>query len=339
MNRIALLALVGFLAAPTTASAQGTVTLYCPVVVDWCQAAGTTFERETGTKVRILQKSAGEVLAQVRAEASNPKGDVWWNGLADGHLIAAEEGLTIPHEPSVLGDLHPWARKINAESKGHATGTYGIALGFGYNPEILARKKLAAPRCWADLIKPEYRGEVQMANPNSSGTGYAVIATLVQLMGEEPAFDYLKKLHANVNSYARSGVGPAKAVARGETGISISFMQDVIVEKNAGFPAEIAAPCEGTALGIDAMSIIKGAPNLAGARRFADWALGPVGQATGAKIGQMHTAANRAVPEPSGSPEIRSARFIDYDFRKYGSSAERKRLLARWEAEINSLPR
>ena len=30
---------------------------------------------------------------------------------------------------------------------------------------------------------------------------------------------------------------------------------------------------------------------------------------------------------------------IDYDFAKYGSSAERKRLLDRWEREINSAPR
>jgi iron(III) transport system substrate-binding protein len=30
---------------------------------------------------------------------------------------------------------------------------------------------------------------------------------------------------------------------------------------------------------------------------------------------------------------------IDYDFAKYGSSAERRRLLERWEKEINSLAR
>ena len=43
------------------------------------------------------------------------------------------------------------------------------------------------------------------------------IATLVQLMGEDKAFDYLKKLHANINAYTRSGTAPVKAVARGET--------------------------------------------------------------------------------------------------------------------------
>ena len=32
-------------------------------------------------------------------------------------------------------------------------------------------------------------------------------------------------------------------------------------------------------------------------------------------------------------------KLIDYDFKKYGSSAERRRLLDRWEKEVNSQPR
>ena len=129
------------------------------------------------------------------------------------------------------------------------------------------------------------------------------------------------------------------------------------VQTGDGYAAYVAGQVVGTEIGVTtdeqaswwggrgigtvphALIASYGGDTVAAARRFADWALGPVGQATGAKIGQMHTAANRAVPEPSGSPGISSARFIDYDFRKYGSSAERKRLLARWEAEINSLPR
>ena len=84
-------------------------------------------------------------------------------------------------------------------------GIYAGALGFGFNTELLAKKNVKPPACWADLLKPEFKGEIQMANPNSSGTAYVAIATLVQLMGEEKAFDYLKKMHANVNAYTRSG--------------------------------------------------------------------------------------------------------------------------------------
>jgi ABC-type Fe3+ transport system substrate-binding protein len=52
---------------------------------------------------------------------------------------------------------------------------------------LLARKNIAPPACWADVLDARFKGEIQMANPNSSGKAYVVIATLVQLMGEDPA--------------------------------------------------------------------------------------------------------------------------------------------------------
>ena len=63
-----------------------------------------------------------------------------------------------------------------------------------------------------------------------------MIATLVQLMGEDKAFDYLKGLHKNVSQYTRSGTGPIKAVARGETAVSISFVHDAPRREDAGLP-------------------------------------------------------------------------------------------------------
>ena len=42
-----------------------------------------------------------------------------------------------------------------------------------------------------------------MADPNSSGTAWTMLATIVQLMGEDKAFDYLKKLNNNIDQYTR----------------------------------------------------------------------------------------------------------------------------------------
>ena len=77
------------LAAPfgvQSAQAQGALTLYCAVQEEWCRAMTTAFEKETGIKVSMTRKSSGEIYAQVKAEASNPRGDVWWGGTGDPHL-------------------------------------------------------------------------------------------------------------------------------------------------------------------------------------------------------------------------------------------------------------
>ena len=40
-----------------------------------------------------VHKATGEALAQLRAEAANPKTDLWWGGTGDPYLQAAEVGL------------------------------------------------------------------------------------------------------------------------------------------------------------------------------------------------------------------------------------------------------
>ncbi len=232
------------------ASAQGQVNIICSVQAEWCNLMSTVYSRTTGAKVNMTAKGSGEALAQLNAEKANPKTDIWFGGTGDPHLQAAEQGLTLDYKSAQLTDLHPWAQKQAVDSKYRTVGVYLGPLGFGYNKELLAKKKVAPPASWADLLKPAFKGDVQMANPASSGTAYTMIATLVQLMGEDKAFDYMKALHKNVSTYTRSGTAPVKAAARGE-------MAD---------PAKI--------------------------------------------------------------------KLINYDYAKYGASAERRRLIAKWEKEI-----
>ena len=217
-------------------------------------------------------------------------------------------------------------------------GIYSGPLGFGYNTELLAKKKLPIPKTWCDLLKPEYKDEIQSANPASSGTAYTMIATLVQLMGEDKAFEYLKGLHKNISTYTRSGTGPIKAVARGETAVSISFVHDGPGEKAQGFPIETITPADGTGAEIGSMSIVRGSRNLDAAKKFYEWALTPSAQALGAATLQFQLPSNKETKVDPRVPDFRKIKLINYDYAKYGQTAERKRLIQRWEKDVNSLP-
>ena len=315
------------------------VNIICSVQAEWCNMISTVYARTTGTKVNVSMKGSGEALAQLIAEKENPKTDVWFGGTGDPHLQAAEQGLTLEYKSPSLPQLHEWAQQQARQSGYKTVGIYSGPLGFGYNTELLARKKLAVPKSWADLTKPEYKGEVQVANPASSGTAHTMIATLVQLMGEEKAFDYLKSLHKNVSQYARTGTGPIKAVARGETAVSISFVHDGPGEKMQGFPVETITPGEGTGAEIGSMSLVKGARNLEAAKKFYDWALTPAAQEMAAAAKQFQLPSNKAAKVDPRVPDFKKIKFINYDYAKYGASVERRRLIARWEKDVNSLPR
>ena len=315
------------------------VNIICSVQAEWCNMVSSVYARSTGTKVNMSLKGSGESLAQIIAEKENPKTDIWFGGTGDPHLQAAEMGLTMEYKSPTLVQLYPWAQQQAQQAKYRTVGIYSGPLGFGYNPELLAKKKLPGPKSWADLLKPEYKGDIQVANPASSGTAYTMVATLVQLMGEDKAFDYLKALHRNVGQYTRSGTGPIKAVARGETAVSISFVHDAPQERMAGFPVETVTPSEGTGAEIGSMSIIKGARNLEAAKKFYEWALTPAAQEMAAAAKQFQLPSNKNAKVDPNVPDFKKIKFINYDYAKYGASDERKRLIAKWEKEVNSLPR
>jgi len=319
--------------------AEGQVNIICSVQAEWCNMMATVYARTTGTKVNMTAKGSGEALAQLNAEKANPKTDIWFGGTGDPHLQAAEQGLTLEYKSPLLAQLHPWAQKQAADSGYRTVGVYLGPLGFGFNKELLAKKKMGEPHSWADLLKPEYKGEVQMANPASSGTAYTMIATLVQIMGEEKAFDYMKALHRNIGAYTRSGTAPIKAAARGETAVSISFVHDVTTEAVAGFPVGSAYPSEGTGAEIGSMSIVKNGPDPEAAKKFYEWALTPGAQQFGLASRQFQLPSNTKVPHDPRMADPAKVKLINYDYAKYGASAERRRLIARWEKEVNALPR
>jgi iron(III) transport system substrate-binding protein len=329
---------VALMSTVSVASAKDKLTFYCSAQEDWCQLMANSFQDATGIDVAMTRKSSGETFAQVKAEASNPKGDVWWGGTGDPHLQAAEEGLTEPFVSGMRGELNDWAISQASSAGDKTIGIYSGALGYGYNTDLLASNNLPEPACWKDLLKPEYKGHVQMANPNSSGTAYTTLATIVQLFGEDEGFEFMKGLHKNINQYTKSGSAPIKAAGRGENTIGIVFMHDAVKQAVSGFPIKVVAPCEGTGYEIGSMSIIKGARNMESAKKFYDWALSADAQSLALQVKAYQVPSNMGSETSPSAPDLADIKLIDYDFKKYGSSAERKRLLKKWDDEVSVLP-
>ena len=152
-----------------------------------------------------------------------------------------------------------------------------------------------------------------MANPNSSGTAYTTLATIVQLFGEDGGFDFMKALHKNINQYTKSGSAPIKASARGETTIGIVFQHDIVTQVVKGFPIKIVSPCEGTGYEIGSVSVIKGGRNPESAKKWVDFALDPKIQTMAAQArayqvpsnAQRLAAAAGAGPEPDQAHRLR----------------------------------
>ena len=332
-----VLALVGFVDQPARADDQPVV-VNCSFELEWCEAMRVKYEAVTGKKALIARKTDGEILAEAKAEADNPRFDVWHSAGPDVAAIANREGLLESYKSPMLPQLHEWAQKAAAANNYTLTPIYTGVIGFGYNTELLKNKGLPEPKCWADLTNPAYKGEIQMADPSTSGTALTMVTTLLELMGEDKGFDYLKALNKNINQYTRSGTAGIKAAARGETTIGIAFLHDAIAQTVQGFPVKAVAPCEGTGYEMPGVAIIKGGPNPEGAKSWVDFALSVEGQNVSYDQKKYQIQSNVGAKLQPLAPRPDQVKLMDFDILKYSSDEARNRVLDRFEKEVKSAP-
>nr|PZN73070.1 MAG: iron ABC transporter substrate-binding protein [Bacillota bacterium] len=303
--------------------------IYAGMMEDHVKGAVAEFEAQTGIKVEWVRMSSGETLTRIRAEKENPKASVWYGGPADAFVAAAEEGLLEPY-------ISPNAAKIPDQFKdpnGYWTGIYVGLLGFGYNTKLMEEMGLTPPESWEDLLKPEFKGQIAVANPGSSGTSYTMLATIVQLMGEEEGIEYMKKLHEQVAQYPKSGTAPGQMAGRGEVLIGISFAHDIVKYAKEGMPLAVTFPKEGTGYEIGAVALIKGAPDEEAAKIFIDWALTKEAQELGQKYGSYQSLTNVEAQNPPEAFSLDQVKIIDYDLQWAGSN--RTRLVEKWAKAVN----
>ncbi|MGE5507791.1 MAG: ABC transporter substrate-binding protein [Chitinophagales bacterium] len=320
-----LLAVVALV--PVTVSAAEKVVVYTTLDEDLARAVIAEFQKDTGIQVEWVRLSSGEVNSRLVAEKARPQADVWWGAPAVNHIAAKLDGVTAPY-------VSPAAEKQPEKfrDKDHYWhGLYVGPLGFATNTDFMKAKKVAAPTSWNDLLKPEFTGMVQVSNPASSGTAYTVLATLVQIMGEDKAFAYLKQLNKQVSQYPSSGSKPATNAGLGECGVGISFAQDIVgkvIEK--GYPVKLTFPKEGIGVEVAAVSLVKGAPHPEAAKKLIEWAISTKAQ-------KMY-AATKCWPISAGVklseelPELSELPVIPFDHKWAGDNHDR--LVERWQKEV-----
>ena len=285
---------------------------------EWCQGMKQEFESKFGITVNYVRMSSGEALARIRAEKDNPQFDIWWGGPIDSFVAAKGEGLLVPHKSPSYKNLLDVEKYKDKDDQ--YVGIYVGSLGFCTNKNWLAANPGAkAPTSWDDLLKPEFKGQILVAHPSTSGTSYTALATVLQIRGEEKGWEYLRKYAGQVHQFTKSGAAPAKFVGQGEAAVGIVFSHDIVNEiDNNKLPLEMTFPLEGTGYEIGGMGILAGAKNLANAKKWFDWAITAEAQALGPKYKAYQAPTVKGVE--LSHPELLQVKLIDYDFLWAGSN-------------------
>lgn len=323
----ALVVLCSHVFSAGSADAAG-MTVYCPMSEDDCGAVLKAFKDDTGIEAQFVRIGAGEILARIRAEKSNPQAGLWLAGAADNFIQAAGEGLLAAHKSAGLDKVDP--RYTDKEARWTPISISPIV--FAYSQQVLDETSAKAPTSWKSFADPVFKESVALAHPASSGTAYVALASMVQLLGEEPAFALMKDIDKNVVQYTRSGIAPSRMVANNEIALAMAYTQDIEAALAQGYPVGYSFPEEGTGFEVNAAAAIANAPEeqAKGASAFLDWVLTDKGQAA---IGA--TFRGPIVPgykNPDAKIDLSNVKMIDYDFTWAGEN--RARLLERYENDV-----
>ena len=152
------------------------------------------FEKKEGVKVAIVTAGSGEVVNRATVEKDSPKADVlvtlppFIQQAAQTGLLQTYQSVNYKNVPAIAKSSDgSWATFVN---------NY---FSFAINPD----KVKTEPKTFADLLDPAYAGKVAYSNPATAGDGMAVIILTSSLMGEDAAFDYLKKLEQSAKFHTK----------------------------------------------------------------------------------------------------------------------------------------
>lgn len=203
--------------------------------------------------IKIEYMSTGDIAAKLLSEGTNSQCDIVYS-MEYGYLSKMEAAgyLADLSEYDMSGfeeDVVKSKYYIVSERNGGA-----IIL----NPSVLRDKGLAEPTCYADLLKPEFKGLVSMPSPRSSGTGYMFLRNLTNAWGEEQAFSYFDQLTENILSYTTSGSGPVNALCQREVAVGLGMTAQAVNKINDGENLKIVFFEEGSPYSLYGHAMVKG---------------------------------------------------------------------------------
>jgi len=272
-------------------------------------------------KVIVNYMTTGSLAAKLKAEGTASDCDII--GELDSSslegLLDSLADLSAFDSSAFLDELVPAHKKYLPFER-----TSGCII---INEDFLTARNLPVPNSYQDLIKPEYRGVLSMPNPKSSGTGYFFLKNLVNVWGEDAAFEYFDRFAENVLQFTSSGGGPINALIQGEAGIALGMTFSAVNLINTReVPLRIIYFEEGSPYTIYGMGIVKGKDSKQAVREVFEFYMDTLNREDKELFApeQIFKVQENDIPNYPRNVKIADMRGIE-------SLSEKERLLDKWK--------
>jgi iron(III) transport system substrate-binding protein len=243
---------------------EGKIAWYCgALLLEQSERLGKAFEAKyPGVAVRVERSGSERIYQRIGQEQQSRiyAVDVVNSADAAHFLDWKRKGWLAPHIPEDVAKHFPIGQ---VDADGMYATMCSLLSVIGYNTRLVKRED--APKSFADLLDPKWRGKIVKAHPGFSGT----ILTTTFMLARDLGWSYFKKLAEQRVLQVQSAADAPRKLVLGERTVTGDGADSVLVPlKEQGQPIEIVYPTEGSPVIPFESAVFRSAPNPNAARLF-----------------------------------------------------------------------
>lgn len=233
----------------------------------WFKDWAKQFKAKTGITIHYISGPGTAMRQRVTAEKAS-KSDIFVGTPSDNYTLAQQGMLA-----DIPWDQVPSAQYIDAKFKAPQVAIWGYDMQLiAYNSKYITPSE--APKSWKDLADPKWDGKLGMPAPSDEGSTRSTLV-MIDKYGKKEALKLTAQMYKNAKLTFNTPGLSESSLGSGNTQINPLPMGSVMVILNeAGAPVKTVVPSEGAFLMLNSISMMKNAPNKAGALEFLKFFLG-----------------------------------------------------------------
>jgi iron(III) transport system substrate-binding protein len=289
------------------AQKEGQLAWYTSVDLPVAEKIARAFEAKyPGVACRVERAGAERVFQRIGQEYGSRiyAVDVVNSSDAAHFVVWKRDGLLAPYVPEDVARFYPAEHK---DPDGlFATWRASLSV-IAYNTKLV--KPEEAPKSFADLLDPKWKGKIVKAHPGYSGT----ILTATYQMARDLGWSYFEQLAKQNVMQVQSSADPPKKLALGERAVMADGNEyNIFLLKESRQPVELVYPTEGSPLIVGPNGVFKNAPNPNAARLFQSYMFSAEAQQLMSDVGGLRSA-HPAVKEKAGRKPLRDIKVMKDD--------------------------
>jgi iron(III) transport system substrate-binding protein len=250
------------------AKKEGQVVYYTSTDLPVAEKLAKAFEAKyPGIAVRVERTGAERVFQRIGQEYSSNihAVDVVNSSDAAHFIVWKRDGVLLPY---VAEDVAKYPAEHRDPDGQFASFRVWLSI-IAYNTNMVKAEE--APKSFADLLDPKWKGKIVKAHPGYSGT----IMTATYQMQRDLGWSFFEQLAKQNIMQVQSSADPPKKLDLGERAVMADGNEyNIFQMREGGRPVEPVYATEGSPLIIGPNGIFKSSPNPNAAKLFQSFALG-----------------------------------------------------------------